>query len=69
MPKPMSLRLVERSLRANGCSVLRDTGRHTVWACPCGKHIAPVPRHTTISAGVVKSIQEQMARLGEGWLQ
>jgi hypothetical protein len=65
----MSRRLVERALRLHGCSVLRNTGRHTVWACPCGVHVAPVPRHTTISAGVVKSIQQQMECLEEGWLQ
>ena len=67
--KPMSLRQLVKALRANTCTVARDSGRHTVWACPCGKHSAPVPRHTTVSAGVVKSVQEQMACLPEGWLQ
>lgn len=67
--KQMSLRLVVKALRAHGCEVQRDTGRHTVWTCPCGQHRTPVPRHGEISAGVVKSVQEQMACLPEGWLQ
>jgi len=67
--KPMSLRAVTKALASAGCTVQRDTGRHTVWTCPCGDHRAPVPRHTEVSAGVVKSIQQQMACLPEGWLQ
>jgi len=69
MTKPMKLRDVEAALRAAGCKVLRDNGRHTVWGCPCGKHTAPVPRHTMVTAGVVRSIIKQMPCLGEGWLQ
>lgn len=64
----MSRRLVEKALRSNECRVLRTTGPHDVWGCPCGAHTAPVPRHNEISAGVVKNVQQQMACLGEGWL-
>lgn len=67
--EPMSLRDLVKALRAHGCKVLRDTGGHTVWVCPCGQHKAPVPRHTTISAGVCKSVQGQMACLPKGWVQ
>ena len=49
--------------------MLCDRGDHTIWACPCGKHKAPVPRHREITAGVVGSIQKQMGCLPEGWLQ
>ncbi len=65
----MARRRVEKALRDHGCTLTRDTGRHTVWTCPCRKHTAPVPRHRDVSAGVVKSIQSQMACLPEGWLQ
>lgn len=65
----MSRRLVAKALRDNGCSVKRTTGGHDVWACPCGSHSAPVPRHNEISAGVVGSIQKQMVCLSKGWLQ
>uniref|UniRef100_UPI003F4927F4 type II toxin-antitoxin system HicA family toxin n=1 Tax=Promicromonospora sp. CA-289581 TaxID=3240013 RepID=UPI003F4927F4 len=65
----MRRREVEAALRAQGCTILRDRGDHTIWGCPCGKHKAPVPRHTTITAGVVRSIIKQLACLPEGWLQ
>ncbi len=69
MPKPMKRREVIRAMEAAGCAELRDTGRHTVYGCPCGQHIGPVPRHTEISAGVVGSLTKQLACLPEGWLQ
>lgn len=67
--RPMSRRTVLAALARHGCEVLRDTGGHTVFICPCGQHRAPVPRHGTITAGVVSSIGKQMVCLGEGWLQ
>ena len=65
----MKRRDVESALRRHECSVLRDRGDHTVWACPCGGHTTPVPRHSDISPGVVRNIGKQMACLPEGWLQ
>ncbi|WP_211173978.1 type II toxin-antitoxin system HicA family toxin [Pseudonocardia xinjiangensis] len=67
--REMKLRAVEKALIAHGCQVLRNTGDHTVWKCPCGAHRAPVPRHRDISPGVVQSVGKQMACLPEGWLQ
>lgn len=65
----MKRRDVINALESNECRV-HGRGRHTVYVCPCGKHKAPVPAsHTTITAGVVKSIGSQMACLPEGWLQ
>jgi len=49
--------------------VLRDSGGHTIYVCSDGEHRAAVPRHTTISAGVVGSIERAMACLPKGWLQ
>jgi predicted RNA binding protein YcfA (HicA-like mRNA interferase family) len=67
--KPMKRRDVVKALESNGCTA-KGQGRHTVYVCPCGQHKAPVPAsHTTIIAGVVKSIGNQMACLKEGWLQ
>lgn len=65
----MKRRDVERALNGVGASVLRTRGDHTVWGCSCGKHITPVPKHSEITAGVVGSIQKQIACAPEGWLQ
>ncbi|WP_285659810.1 type II toxin-antitoxin system HicA family toxin [Actinomycetospora sp. NBRC 106375] len=65
----MRRRDVARELRRHGCTVLRDKGGHEVWGCPCGQHRAPVPHHTMISPGVVRSIRNTMGCLPEGWLQ
>lgn len=69
MPKPMKRREVIARLTAIGATELRDKGDHTVYGCTCGQHIAPVPRHKEITAGVVGSIQKQMACAPKGWLQ
>lgn len=65
----MKRRLVVRALLDAGCTETRDTGKHTVYTCPCRRHSAPVPRHSEISAGVVGSIIKQMSCLEKGWLQ
>jgi predicted RNA binding protein YcfA (HicA-like mRNA interferase family) len=65
----MKRREVEAALRAIGAKVLRDRGDHTVWGYLCGEHIAPDPRHGDITAGVVGSIQKQIACAPKGWLQ
>ena len=68
--RPMATRRLVRCLRSAGCVLLRRSGRHDVYACPCGAHIAPVPTsHRMVSAGVVRSIEQAMACLGRGWLQ
>ena len=67
--RPMSRRKVLLAPARHGCEVLRDTGGLTVFVCPCSQHRAPVPRHGTITAGVVGSIDKQMVRLEKGWLQ
>jgi hypothetical protein len=57
--KPMRRRAVAKALSKAGCVKLRDTGGHTT----------SLPRHITVSGGVVKSIGDQMACLPKGWLQ
>ena len=67
--KPLPTRKVLAALRSAGCKELRNNGRHTVFGCPCGRHIAPVPvSHRTVKAGVLRSITRQLSCLSEGWL-
>ncbi|MCL2595056.1 MAG: type II toxin-antitoxin system HicA family toxin [Promicromonosporaceae bacterium] len=65
----MKRRDVVAALSAAGCRLLRDKGGHTVFACPCGKHSAPLPRHGKITPGVVRGLIKYMPCLPEGWLQ
>lgn len=69
MVKEMRLRDVESALLGRGCKVLSDRGPHTKWGCPCGAHTVPVPRHTIVSPGVVRSIGTRLSCLPKGWLQ
>jgi hypothetical protein len=70
----MSRRKVERAMKRNDCIPdPNSSGRepHVKWLCACedAKHTANVPRHRTISPGVVRSIIERLICLPEGWLQ
>lgn len=69
MTEPMKRRQVEVALREAGCALLSESGGHTKYGCPCGRHSTALPRHKNITAGVVRSIGNQLARLPEGWLQ
>jgi hypothetical protein len=62
-------RELERALRAAGCSIKSNAGDHAKWICPCSGHSANVPRHGTVSPGVVASTIKRLACLPEGWLQ
>lgn len=64
----MKLRDVEVALLAQDCHVLSDRGPHTKWGCPCGRHTANLPRHTTVTPGVVRDTIRRMACLPKGWL-
>lgn len=69
MAKAMRLRDMTRALARAGCSVKSEGGAHTKWICPCGRHSANIPRHVSVSAGVVASTITRMACLTKGWLQ
>ncbi|HUY52531.1 MAG TPA: hypothetical protein VMV92_43660 [Streptosporangiaceae bacterium] len=69
MVKAMKLRDINRALSRAGCSVKAETGPHTKWVCLCGQHSANIPRHATVSPGVVASTITRMACLPGGWLQ
>ncbi|WP_413774901.1 type II toxin-antitoxin system HicA family toxin [Actinocorallia sp. A-T 12471] len=65
----MKLRDLVRALLKHGCSVRSDTGRHTKWICPCGRHTAILPRHREVSPGVVGDTVDRLKCLPEGWLR
>lgn len=69
MVSGMRYRDIERALRAQGCASRSGKGSHTVWYCPCGQHMAIVPRHRDVSPGVVGNIIRTMGCLQEGWLR
>jgi hypothetical protein len=60
----MRLRDVNRALRAQGCEVKRDTGRHTTWNALRRAHRRR--RHNIISPGVVRDTISRMECLPEG---
>ena len=60
---------VNRALRRQRCSIKSEGGDHNKWACPCGGHTANVPRHATVSPGVIADTITRMAWLPKGWLQ
>jgi hypothetical protein len=48
-------------------SELRSDGRHSVFGCPCGNHIIPVPTsHRMISPGVVRKIRQAIENCKRG---
>ncbi len=67
----MKNRDIAKALRSNGCTEKprRGGGSHVNWHCPCGKHIATVPVHRDVSAGVVGDTIKKLECLPEGWLQ
>jgi mRNA interferase HicA len=65
----MKRRDLIKALRTAGLHLEREGAEHSIWQCPCSKHRAAVPRHTEVSAFVVKKIGEQIACKEEGWLQ
>ncbi|MBU6244146.1 MAG: type II toxin-antitoxin system HicA family toxin [Actinomycetales bacterium] len=65
----MKTRKVIAALTAAGCEQVRSHGRHAVYRCPCGGHMAPVPvSHTEVTAGVLNSLVKQLPCLPKGWL-
>jgi predicted RNA binding protein YcfA (HicA-like mRNA interferase family) len=67
--KPTAKRLVLKALTSQGCNKVSERGIHEKWRCPCGQHVAAVPRSTEVSAGVVRNIIKDLSCLPEGWLQ
>jgi hypothetical protein len=67
--KERKLRDVNKALHRQGCHVISGRGDHTKWGCPCAHHSANIPRHTTVTPGVVGDTIRCLACLPKGWLQ
>jgi predicted RNA binding protein YcfA (HicA-like mRNA interferase family) len=69
--KPMSKRKVVKALREQRCVKVSEQGKHEKWRCPspCGQHVTALTRHTEVTAGVVRSLIEDLKCLPTGWLQ
>ena len=65
----MKYRDVIKALGGIGATFVRDKGDHTIYGCECGQHIAAVPRHKEVSAGVIGNIIKHMECAPKGWLQ
>ncbi len=46
-------------LKRHGCVLVREGGRHSVYASPSGKR-APVPRHNEIDNRLARTICDQL---------
>lgn len=51
---------LERHLRQQGCSLLREGGAHSVWLNPQTRKISSVPRHREIKETTVRAICKQL---------
>ena len=45
-----------RHLEANGCRLLRDRGRHSVYVNPASSRVSAVPRHREINEFLARRI-------------
>ncbi|MFN4985492.1 MAG: type II toxin-antitoxin system HicA family toxin [Ignavibacteria bacterium] len=52
----MKRRDVVAHLIANGCSLLREGGRHSIWVNSAGTRTSAVPRHREIDDNLVRKI-------------
>jgi hypothetical protein len=52
----MNRRALEQHLRRHGCQLDHHGKKHDCWFSPTNMAIAPVPRHTNIKRGTVRSI-------------
>jgi predicted RNA binding protein YcfA (HicA-like mRNA interferase family) len=52
----MKLSDLERHLRAEGCRLEREGGRHAIWLNPANRATAALPRHSEIKKNTVRRI-------------
>lgn len=55
------LRDLERHLRAHGCEIRREGGRHTIWENPANGSRTSVPRHRELPRTTARAICEQLS--------
>lgn len=65
--KAIAQREVERALAAAGWTLARTKGGHNVWTKP-GERPMPIPRHGTVTAGVVRNVARALGDdAPKGW--
>ncbi|MDR6794588.1 putative RNA binding protein YcfA (HicA-like mRNA interferase family) [Pseudarthrobacter oxydans] len=57
----------EAELIKAGWRIIRQSGKHDVWASPDGAVTVAVPRHRTISPGVARQIAKGLPTTPSGW--
>ncbi|MDE8671027.1 MULTISPECIES: type II toxin-antitoxin system HicA family toxin [Micrococcaceae] len=65
--KEIKRKEAEAELTKAGWRIIRQTGKHDVWASPDGTVTVAVPRHRTISPGVVRQIAKGLPTTPSGW--
>ncbi|MUK01625.1 addiction module toxin, HicA family [Vibrio cholerae] len=65
--KEIKTKQAERELTKAGFAVIRTSGGHTVWASADGKQTIAVPRHRTVSPGVVRQIAKVLPSVPPDW--
>ncbi len=48
---------INRQLEKAGWHIHRDTGKHEIWACPCGQHPLVTKAHTVGQGRGVKNLR------------
>jgi predicted RNA binding protein YcfA (HicA-like mRNA interferase family) len=67
MVKEVKLRDVERFLESSGWHLARTTGGHNVWKSPDGIQTLAIPRHGTVTKGVVRQVVRILPAAPDGW--
>lgn len=65
--KEIKRKEAEAELSKAGWIVIRQTGKHDVWASPDRTATVAVPRHKTVSPGVVRQIAKRLPTTPNGW--
>jgi predicted RNA binding protein YcfA (HicA-like mRNA interferase family) len=65
--KEIKRKEAEAELVRAGWKIIRQSGKHDVWASPDGMATVAVPRHRTISPGVVRQIAKGLPTTPSGW--
>lgn len=67
MAKEVKDREVERFLLDQGRRVLRTRGSHEIWGALDGAGRLTIPRHGTVSPGVVRDVMQVFPNIPKSW--
>jgi len=67
MVKEVKQRIVEKFLASKGWQLVRTKGGHNVWRSPDGKESLAIPRHGTVTAGVVAQVIKKLPDTPANW--